>query len=1004
VKLLRLILMGAAAAAAALAACLALALLPAVQTWAARMAIASRPALHGSLGALSAGWGRVQVTALHLELGGAVLTVPSLQAELPVVADGWDRQIAIRRLVAKGWTLDLTHVGPPPAAAAPLVRARRTSGGLVPSAYSAEGVDPAVVDHAFRGIFNRLILPCDVSLGSAELEGDVLLPGPPGQPPVLAHVVIGGGGLGAGRQAAFPIRASVNPENARAPFGVLGLAGALAAEMDTPRTFNRLAFQAELTARGGQIPDGIRLQVDLAAARGVGEETYALALARGSQQLAALLGNLPESTRGLAGTWKLDLRDSDVAPFAMGRALPSFTVTGEGAFDADATWNRVHARGHVRVAADRLGALRPQLAGFGAVAMTAQFDLAERGDSLRIDTGVVGLAGAHPIASLRVLQAFEYNWRTGDLKVADSAGDLVGISAQGVPLVWLNPFLPQLTLSGGDARGEWVLRAADGGLTLRSTDPLVASGVGLARAGRPLVQNLDVSILAIANYAPQGWQVQVAPLTVGTGGQRLLTVEARAGRLAGVDQPVKLAGTWSCELERLRDQPAATTWPQLTGGRAAGDVSASLGASRELEATLQVAGLAGLPAVDLRCRADVAADGTVAFNAPLRVEINQRATDIDVAGNWRSTPTGPRVELQVTGERIAVDDLEILAAPFALGGAGAGAGTPPPTASRVSPPPWAGLSGRLAFAVRELAFANLEFSDVGGTFQFADGDLRLMGGRLIWGDSCQVKVEGDVAFDPGAERTYALQAAVSATDFEAGTWLRYEYPGESPFIDGRFNITSTLTSHGRDPADLLGRLQGEFHLSSKGGRFSALQASVADSIRQAPSRLAGALDTVSSLFGKKPEGVDAAGKSLDKAGQSIVEFTNLVSDIHYDQIDVSAIRGSDLTVHLVELSMIAPEERLTGSGQISYDAGLPLLAQPLSLDLQLGARGKVADLLGSVGLLKDEKDDLGYTRMAQAIHLGGTLSQIDQNQWRDLLIQAALRKATSGLFDRLLGK
>lgn len=1000
-KFIRLLLVVVAVMAAALAAVVAAAFIPAVQTWAARMALAARPALHGSVGSVAAGWRKVDVSGLHLELNGAVLTLPSLEAELPLGSSAWDRSLRVHRLVAKGWTLDLTRAKAPSIAQS--ARLRPPRGGFLPAAYAADAGPGGAAVQVFQGIFGGLVLPLDVAIDAVELEGDVLAPGPPGRATVLIHVAIAGGQLGSGRLAQFTVEAAAANEDPQAPFRALGLHGTLSAEMDTPRTFTRLAVKAELTARGGQVPEGVRLSVEVAAARGADEETYALSLARGAQTLASVLATLPAATHRLAGTWKLDLRDSDLAPFAMGRMLPAFTASGEGGFDAEPGWVGVHAKGRIQIAVDRPEMVLPPLAGCGPLTLVAQFDLAQRGDAVRVVTGSAALAGARPIAAVRVLQAFEFNLRNGELKVADPVGDLMGISLQGLPVAWLNRFSPGLALSGRDARAEWVVRAGAGGLALRSVSPLVAEGLGAARFGLPLARNLDLSLQILGDYAPQGWQVQLAPLTVSSAGRRLFTLEVRAGKLAGSSQPIKLAGTWSAELQSVMAQPIASGLPPLAGGRASGDGSASLGVTQQWETKFQVDGVAGLPSLEAQCRADVGAGGQVAFHAPLRLTFQGRITDLLAAGTWRPGGPGNGLDAQVTGDRVSVDDLELLAAPF-LAGAPAPVAPGTPAAARGGGPFWSGASGRLTWAFKRLSASGFELADVGGTLQAEAGAVHLQAGRATWADGCQAKVDAGVTYDAASDRPYALQAAVTVNNFDAGAWFRSLHPDEPPVIDGKFSGTSNLTGRARDLSDLPGRLQGELHLSSKGGRFRALQTSVADSIRQAPSRLAGAIDTVSSLFGRRPDSTDATSRSIDKAGQAVIDFTNRISDVHYDQINVTAVRGADLTLHLVELSLIAPEERLTGSGQIAYDPGLPLSAQALSLDFRLGVRGKVADLLGSVGLLRNEQDDLGYTPMAQPIHLGGTLGNIDQSQWRDLLVQAALRKATSGLLDKLLGK
>ena len=56
------------------------AFVPMVQTWVAQAALSGHHGATGSLDLLSAGFGKVTVTHLHLEADGAVLTLPSLEA------------------------------------------------------------------------------------------------------------------------------------------------------------------------------------------------------------------------------------------------------------------------------------------------------------------------------------------------------------------------------------------------------------------------------------------------------------------------------------------------------------------------------------------------------------------------------------------------------------------------------------------------------------------------------------------------------------------------------------------------------------------------------------------------------------------------------------------------------------------------------------------------------------------------------------------------------------
>ena len=74
------------------------AFVPDVQTWVAQTALARKPDLQGSLGSLNAGFGKVEVTNLRLNVGGAILTVPSLEARIPLLKAAWNRKIQAQSL------------------------------------------------------------------------------------------------------------------------------------------------------------------------------------------------------------------------------------------------------------------------------------------------------------------------------------------------------------------------------------------------------------------------------------------------------------------------------------------------------------------------------------------------------------------------------------------------------------------------------------------------------------------------------------------------------------------------------------------------------------------------------------------------------------------------------------------------------------------------------------------------------------------------------------------
>src|SRR5258708_6571703 len=169
-KPFRLLLIVAVAFALLLVAVGILAFNSGFQTWVVRRALASRPELAATLGSLSAGLGRVEIKNLHLTSHGAALTMPALEVELPLIAAGLSKKVTVTRLVAKGWTLDLTkavkvgHVFDPTHRSTPRVALAAAEFSLLPSARAADPLPAAAVAQAFQGIFAQLALPVHLAL------------------------------------------------------------------------------------------------------------------------------------------------------------------------------------------------------------------------------------------------------------------------------------------------------------------------------------------------------------------------------------------------------------------------------------------------------------------------------------------------------------------------------------------------------------------------------------------------------------------------------------------------------------------------------------------------------------------------------------------------------------------------------------------------------------------------------------------------------------------------
>ena len=316
-KFLRLLLRCLGFAAALAAVLLLLAIAPPVQTWLARTELSRHPGLKGSLGTLSAGFGRVDVAELRLESGGAVLTFPSLQAGVPLTRSLLRGRAIVRSLVAKGWILDLSGEAAPAAAEAPAKNAAR----------------------AFAGLLAAWKPPFDFSLDGAALEGDVILPSQAGAPSVRVHVTLTGGGVTSEQGGALAFEAeSDNP----------GFSANTAAEAARQRLGRRIrAPRARCAAlevaarprwrRAARLPEDLTGDGEAGASPGAptGRATR-WTWAAGASALAQIRGEVRRRRRGVSeGTWRVDLRDTRRGPFALGRTLPRFQQKGAGSYDSD---------------------------------------------------------------------------------------------------------------------------------------------------------------------------------------------------------------------------------------------------------------------------------------------------------------------------------------------------------------------------------------------------------------------------------------------------------------------------------------------------------------------------------------------------------------------------------------------------------------------------------------------------------------------------------------------
>ncbi len=973
----------------------ALAFVPAVQTWFVQMELSGQPGWQVSIGSLFARFGKVDVTDLHVEYGGAVLTLPSAHATLPLRAAVQEHKFLIDGLEAKGWTLDLSHATTRSDSWARVAAASRSAVATPSSPSPAENYSARIVTQALGALLNSGNLPCDLSLDGVDLEGDVLVVVVQGREPVKVHVTLKGGGLAPGHEGNFAISAGgVGLDSDNQPVNVTGQ-GHLEVAMASLRVLNRIVVKTDLSVSGGPLPNAIALSIGVTANRVTREETGSLELGGGDRKFVSVLGHYSSATRQVEGTWKIDLRDSDLAPFVPDRHLPSLAATGAGDFTADAALTRVRAHGRLTTVGNHLGTVAPALEPLGELTLDTSFDLTRSAGSIRVEQMSLSLAGAKPVLVARTTQPFSVEEKTGDLAVADPQRDWLEGTVQGLPLGWLSGLTGGLTFSGGDLAGEFSAQVVNAGFNLRSKAPFTARGVAVLNARREIGRDLDVSRALLADYSSQDWRIQASPLVISSAGRQLASIDGKVSRSADANHAIALSATWSADLEALAAQPAATNSRWLVGRSASGDFSATLGTSAKVNGKLTVLGHDATHTLTASVSAERDDTQQVTFHAPLKITLGANSSDVTLEGLWIRQDSAGGINLTISGENVALEHLQLLAAPLLAGHAVAPA---TPAAPHDLVPFWGNWFGPISFSFDRLRIGSQEIKNVRATLDVSHDSIRLENGLFALPNKGFAKAEGELSFDSTAATPYRLKGTTAFGQVEARSLLPTTKSDDSdPMVEGKFAITGALTSTGTDAADLLARMQEEFHLTSRGGVFRLLKTHVSGLTHEKETPVSDALGSAGSLvgrfFGRKDNPFDSGEIHLSKNTEAVMNFTYRVAEILYDEFSFTAVRGADHTLHIVDLALTAPEEHLTGSGRVTEVAGQPLRAQPLSLDLELGVRKGTAGFLKTAGLLSSRTDSLGYTMLNQPIHLGGTLEHIDDRQWHDLLLEAAQPKA-----------
>ena len=966
---------------------------PWAQTALAQAWLNRQPGLRATLGTVMVKWSGVEVKDLRLRTGDSILVVPVLTVALPIKEAILERQLRITGLVAKGWTLDLASPATPagPVPKPPTFAAEPESTG----AFYAQQVLQRL-----HGILSEWRFPADLTLDGISLEGDLRLPAPKDETPVWRHVVATGGGLAAGREGDVTLTAS--ELNSRAETTPQRATLRLALTMDTPRTIERIRVEG----RGSGAPQGNggrRIALDATVSRVTGAETYSLAVTHDGRPIATAMARLPEPAGAVAGTWKVDTRDGELAGWPLSAVFAGVTAQGDGTFVADRAFAQIRWEGELTATVPNPERVHAGLSGWRTLELAARFVLTQRARAVRIATLTGWLIGDQSRADVSLRQPVEFDERTRRWSVADPAADWLEVSLQGIPLSAGLRLPESWRISGGIVTGGLVLRGSGETIEARTLAPLIASNVTVQQSGREWGRELDLSMGLKATIGGAAWELQWQSLVVASRGTTIATSEGRVKSGTGAKGRTTVTGTWQLDLDALAAQPMSSDLGRLPGRSAQGDFTARLGSWNDVTGRITVVGHRPDRTFSATVSADVDASGRVSFLVPATIRFGRESSDVTAEGAW-TRAAAPAFSVKLTGGKVEWEHLRPMARPLAWLAGGATLPTsvpgvllePAPGRARVVPL-WGDVSGRASVAVERFRVLGRELRDVGGTVTLEPRLLRLEGGHGQQEPYHPAKLAGTIAFETAAALPYRLEATASLTGLTTAELLPTRSETTTPVWEGKYAAAVKSTSAGQTFDELWRRREDEFRLTSEAGIVRVLATEIASSIPKREAKSNETLGRIGESLGdlfkqrRNEDKIVVIPSAISLEAEQVMNVSYVLREFAYSTLAITAFRTVDGTIHLNEIAIEADSLRLRGTGQIGGPGGARLMERPLRLDLRLGLHQGVADGVIRSGLLSGETDAQGYLRLAEPVRLGGTLEAIDDTEWREQLLRAARR-------------
>ena len=586
-------------------------------------------------------------------------------------------------------------------------------------------------------------------------------------------------------------------------------------------------------------------------------------------------------------------------------------------------------------------------------------------------------AGKAPVVASAEARIFRQGLNLLSLKLrqplaldgAKPAGVLVEASARDLPLESLAAVVPGLKLTGDLKRADLVAGFSREGLFVRTEGaPLSFARTSVTWERKLWVKDCDLAASLDLLIGEKTTVIGFNQAELKNRNRVLASGDIKLG-LGDAGTTLKLAG----DLGALAEQPFAGPLNLVTGGQyratadraQSGEINVMLQVSevglKQSEGRIQTAAVSGkyVPAAD-----GLSAEGSFRLQAT-----NVSAGKFTLAQKTAGAKTDWQAVVSI--DNVDVDDILSLL-PKGEEEAPANAATPKPDRA----PFWANQSGSLRLTIGTARAYGISAEKIVLRADAEEKAIRLtqLSGKLADGD---LSGRGQLAFQPTISNgPYSLSATVSLNQFEFGSVAR-ALPSVKEFLQGRADATASLTSVCGTPGELVGKLQVDTQLTSKGGRIRAFgdkSSSMSLSANKAGdiTEVLGGLAMITGALSKNQQQGDKIAK-IGAAMTAAAKLQKAVADFQYSSATIKATRLASGTIKLESADIRNELLHLTAKGGISVDPKAGFADWPMAFSTQMRGNGEFAQYFQALGFGVGPSPADGFTD-GPGVNVSGTLN------------------------------